>query len=71
MDATDSQISREHMVGATHSGTFVGKRCNVIGPRAGDASGDDCGVDDVFVLERAVDGQPVTVGNACDAAFGL
>ena len=71
MNATDVQVAREHLVGATLSGTFVGSRCNVIGPRAGDASGDDCGVDDIFVIKRAVDGQPVTVENACDAAFGL
>jgi hypothetical protein len=71
VNAPDLLGAREHVVGATPSGTFVGKRCNVIGPRAGDASGSDCDVADTFVLDAAIGGQPVPLENACDAYFGL
>ena len=71
VDATDIEVARENLVGAALSATFVGKRCNVIGPRAGDASGSDCDVADIYVLRRAVAGEAVTIENACDAYFGL
>jgi hypothetical protein len=71
VDAADIQVVRENLVGATLSDAFIGKRCNVIGLRAGDASGSDCDVEDVYQLRRAVAGEVVLIENTCDAYFGL
>jgi hypothetical protein len=59
----DVQIARENLVGATLSGSFDPDRCNVTG-------GSECGVDDIFVLDRAARGLSATLQNACDAYFG-
>ena len=40
-------------------------------PWAGDASGSDCDVEDIFVLERKLAGEFVVIENVCDAYFGL
>ena len=69
VDATDLQIAAEHLVGRAESGAFVAKRCNVVGPSDGGAT--DCDVRDLYVLDRYVGGQAVTVENACDAWLGL
>ncbi len=71
VDAADIEVARENLVGTTLSATFVGKHCNVIGPRAGDASGSDCDVADIYSLRRAVAGEAAAIENACDAYFGL
>ena len=64
VDGFDVQIARENLVGRALSGSFHPERCNVIGTS-------DCGVDDVFVLDRVAQGLPVSLQNACDAYFGL
>jgi hypothetical protein len=46
-------------------GSFDATRCNVIGPSDGGAS--DCDVADIFIMQRFVTGNPVTVQNACIA----
>ena len=53
-------IARENLVGSVLSGFFDPERCNVIGTT-------DCGVDDVFVLERIAQGLPANLQNVCDA----
>jgi hypothetical protein len=40
-------------------------------PWTGDASGSDCDVEDIFVLERKLAGEFVVIENVCDAYFGL
>ncbi len=40
------------------------KRCDVAGTT-------DCGVDDIFALDRAAKGLSATIQNACDAYFGF
>jgi len=60
VDSLDVQIVRENLVGSPLSGSFDPERCNVIG-------NSDCGVDDVFVLERISEGLPVSLQNICDA----
>jgi hypothetical protein len=60
VDGLDVQIARENLVGHALSGSFDPERCNVIGTS-------DCGVDDVFVLDRVAQGLSVSVQNACDA----
>jgi YVTN family beta-propeller protein len=67
--AADAIIAREHLVGATLSGPFVVERCNVIGPSDGGAS--DCDVADIYVLQRFLAGESVTVENGCRAYTGL
>jgi hypothetical protein len=61
VDGLDVQIARENLVGHTPlSGDFHPERCNVIGTS-------DCGVDDIFVLDRVAEGVPVSLQNVCDA----
>ncbi len=69
VDATDLQVGREWLVGATLSppGTFVVTRCNVIGPSDGGIS--DCGIGDIFILDRYVSGAQPSLDNIC-AAWG-
>ncbi len=68
VDGTDVIRAQENLVGATLSGAFFAKRCNVIGPSDGGVT--DCDVSDIFVLQRFVSGQPVTLENVCAAYFG-
>jgi hypothetical protein len=63
VDGLDAQIARENLVGSTLSGSFHPERCNVIGTS-------DCGVDDVFVLDRVARGLPVSLQNVCDVYSG-
>ena len=63
VDDLDAQIARENLVGSALSGSFDPDRCNVIGTS-------DCGVDDIFVLDRVAKGLPVTLQNICDAYSG-
>jgi hypothetical protein len=60
VDSLDAQIAREKLVGSALSGSFDPERCNVIG-------NSDCGVDDVFVLERIAEGLPASLQNVCGA----
>jgi hypothetical protein len=60
VDGLDAQIARENLVGSALSGSFDPERCNVIGTS-------DCGVDDIFVLDRVAEGLPVSLQNVCDA----
>jgi hypothetical protein len=60
VNGLDVQIARENLVGSTLSGSFDPERCNVIGTS-------DCGVDDIFVLDRVAKGLPVSLQNICDA----
>jgi hypothetical protein len=61
VDGLDVQIAREYLMGrAVLSGSFDPERCNVIGTS-------DCGVDDVFVLDRVAQGSSVSLQNVCDA----
>jgi hypothetical protein len=60
VDGLDGQIARENLVGSALSGSFDPERCNVIGTS-------DCGVDDIFVINRAAQGLPVSLQNICDA----
>ncbi len=61
VDGLDAQIAREYLMGhAVLSGSFDPERCNVIGTS-------DCGVDDIFVLDRIAQGLPVILQNVCDA----
>jgi hypothetical protein len=61
VNGLDVQIARENLVGHTPlSGDFHPERCNVIGTS-------DCGVDDIFVLDRVSQGLPVSLQNICDA----
>jgi hypothetical protein len=61
VDGLDVQIARENLVGHTPlSGDFYPERCNVIGTS-------DCGVDDIFVLDRVAQDLPVDLQNVCDA----
>jgi hypothetical protein len=62
----DVRAARENLTSATPTLSFAANRCNVIGPFDGGV--DDCGVDDIYVLERVVAGRAVVVGNEC-AAF--
>jgi hypothetical protein len=73
VDASDLQAIRDTLVGNAPMGTYVGKRCNLIGPRAANGSGSDCDVADAFVLDRLLEGGSVGIrfDNACDAYFGL
>jgi hypothetical protein len=71
VDAGDIQVIRERIVGATFSDTFVGARCNMKGPQAGDGSGSDCGIEDVYELQRQMSGLSNSAGPLCDAWFGL
>ena len=47
--------------------------CNLVGPRTGVGSGDDCDVGDAFLLDRLLHGGTVDIrfDNACDAYFGF
>jgi hypothetical protein len=65
LDVTRMQ---ENLVNAALSGPFDATRCNVIGPSDGGIS--DCDVADIFILQRFVAGNPVTVQNACIAYSG-
>ena len=68
VNATDVQLVREHLMDVTPlSGPFDPTRCNVIGLSDGGVT--DCDVSDIFVLQRFLGGQPVTVENSC-AAYG-
>ena len=69
VNATDVQLVRENLMDVTPlSGPFDPTRCNVIGPSDGGVT--DCDVSDIFVLQRFVSGQPVTLENVCAAYFG-
>ena len=69
VNAIDVQLVREQLVDVTSlSGPFDPTRCNVIGLSDGGVT--DCDVSDVFVLQRFVDGQTVTVENTCDGYLG-
>ena len=68
VNGADVIRAQENLVGATLSGTFVATRCNVIGPSDGGVT--DCDVSDIFVLQRFVAGEPVTLENVCAAYFG-
>jgi hypothetical protein len=72
-DATDLQVVREFILGNPLSDTFEPARCNLVGPSAGDGSGDDCDVGDAFLLDRLLQGASVDIrlDNACDAYIGL
>ena len=63
VDGLDAQIARENLVGHALSGSFDPDRCNVIGTS-------DCGVDDIFVIDRVAQGLPVSLQNICDAYSG-
>jgi len=63
VDDLDAQIARENLVGHALSGSFDPERCNVTGNA-------DCGVDDVFVLERIAEGLSVSLQNVCDVYLG-
>ncbi len=65
VDALDLQITREYLVNATLSGTFVAERCNVVGPSDGGI--EDCNVADLAVLDRYLESGSVVVGNVCKA----
>ena len=65
VDALDTQIAREKLVGATSSGAFDVTRCDFTG-----AGGTVCEVDDLFVLERLVLGASTPLENACPAYGG-
>jgi hypothetical protein len=61
VDDLDVQIARENLVGHTPlSGDFHPERCNVIGTS-------DCGIDDIFVLDRVAQSLPADLQNVCDA----
>ncbi len=62
--AADALMARQHLMGQNPVG-FVATRCNVIGPS--DAGVSDCNVADIFVIERFLAGESVTVGDLCDA----
>ena len=61
VDETDLLRAREHLVGATLSGTFVASRCSVIGP------GDGCDTSDTFRLARFLAGDPDAINMTCSA----
>ncbi len=63
IDIVDVTLAREHLMGKTIVGDIT--LCNVIGPFDPLEGGADCGVDDIFVLERLVAGQSVTAETAC------
>jgi hypothetical protein len=65
VDALDTQIAREKLVGATLSGSFDVTRCDFTG-----AGGTVCEVDDLMVLERLVLGASTSLENACSAYGG-
>ena len=56
VDATDLVIARKNLVGAALTGgeTFASARCN-----------NNCGVADIFQLERYVSGADPDLENAC------
>jgi hypothetical protein len=60
VDGLDVQIARENLVGATLSGDFDLGRCDMTGTA-------ECGVDDIFIIDRMAQGLPVGLQNACDA----
>jgi hypothetical protein len=72
-DATDLQWIRESILGVRVLSETERVRCNLVGPRADDGSGDDCDVGDAFLLDRLLQGGAVDIrfDNACDAYFGL
>ena len=47
---------------------FVATRCNVVGPSDGGLM--DCTVEDIFVMDRTVNGATVTLGDLCEAFLG-
>jgi hypothetical protein len=63
VDGVDVQIARENLVGSTLSGSFHPERCNVAGTS-------ECGVDDIFAIERVVQGAPFDLQYICDAYLG-
>lgn len=65
VNALDTQIAREKLLGETLSGGFDVARCDFTG-----AAGTVCDVDDIFVLERLVSGAPIALENACPAYLG-
>ena len=62
--AADALLARQHLMGQAAAG-FVKERCNVIGPSDGGMT--DCNVADIFVIERFLAGETVSVGDLCDA----
>jgi hypothetical protein len=66
--ANDVRAARENLMSVTPpTFPFAADRCNVIGPYNSGVG--DCGVDDIYVLERVAAGAAVVVGHEC-AAFG-
>jgi len=63
VDGLDAKIARENLVGHALSGSFDPDRRNVIRTS-------DCGVDDIFVLDRVAQGLSVSLQNVCDAYLG-
>ena len=56
---------REKLLGVTLSGSFDVARCDFTG-----AAGTVCGVDDIFVLDRLIGGNAITLENDCPAYLG-
>jgi hypothetical protein len=66
--ANDVLAARENLMSVTPpTFPFTADRCNVVGPYNGGVG--DCGVDDIYVLERVANGAAVVVSHEC-AAFG-
>ncbi len=63
LEGADVGMAREHLVGNAVGGDVT--LCNVVGPHDGSGTGADCNVDDIFVLERFVLGEPVSATNGC------
>jgi hypothetical protein len=61
--ALDLAIARENLVGATLSGSFDAEHCDYAG-------GADCGVDDMFILDRILQGKETLLINACPVYGG-
>ena len=64
VDAADRTSYRSWLVDTTGGGTFEATRCNVIGPRTATPA---CDVSDIFILDRFLQSQTVSVGTDCPA----
>jgi len=63
IDATDLERAREFVVGRTAGGSFDLNHCDV------DADG-NCGVSDLYLIDRAANGGEVTIQDTCEAYTG-
>ena len=63
--SADVARAQENLLGVPLGGTFDETRCNVIGPSDGGVS--DCDIADIFILQRFLNGNPVSIEDACDA----